>query len=169
MIGSLPLLVCTQALTQPALTRCGVITHQARAMIRLRAGGRTAAPRRPPPAPETAARPMKPMLPVMAIDSPVTAARIASSKRQFQPARPVPAGEPAARPSPGWRSGLGRFAPGGDRTALPFAVPWPAVHVIPAVDWSRGLGHVRALTEVDATQGGIRPEGVPPGVAVLSA
>ena len=81
----MPLLVCTQALTQPTLTRCGVITHQARAMMRLRAGGQhsSAAPTASP-APETAARPMRPMLPVMAMDIPVTPARIASSNRQFQ-------------------------------------------------------------------------------------
>jgi len=85
MIGSLPLLDCTQALTQPTLTRCGVMRHQARAMTRLRAGGQhRATALAASPAPETAARPMRPMLPVMAIDIPVTPARIASSKRQFQ-------------------------------------------------------------------------------------
>jgi hypothetical protein len=44
-----------------SLTRCGAMTHQARAMIRLRAGGRhsSAAPAASP-APATAARPIRP-------------------------------------------------------------------------------------------------------------
>ncbi len=43
MNGSLPLLVWTQAFTQPARTRCGVMRHQALAMHHWRAGGSTAA------------------------------------------------------------------------------------------------------------------------------
>jgi len=38
MTGSLPSLVWTQACLQPALTRCGVMTHQARAISRRRHG-----------------------------------------------------------------------------------------------------------------------------------
>jgi hypothetical protein len=52
--------------------------------ICLRVGGQhsSAAPAASP-APETAARPMRPMLPAMAMETPVTAARIASYVRQF--------------------------------------------------------------------------------------
>ena len=39
MTGSLPSLVCTQACRQPVRTRCGVMTHQARAISRCRDGG----------------------------------------------------------------------------------------------------------------------------------
>jgi hypothetical protein len=42
---------CTQALTQPTLIRCGVIMHQARAMIRLRVGGQRNSAANPPARP----------------------------------------------------------------------------------------------------------------------
>ena len=60
-IGSLPRLVCTQALTQPTRIRCGVTMHQAWATIRLRAGGQySSALLAASPAPAAATSAVKP-------------------------------------------------------------------------------------------------------------
>ena len=84
-IGSLPRLVCTQALTQPTRIRCGVMMHQAWATIRLRAGGQySRAVLTASPAPAAAASPMRPKLAAMKPARPAMVARIPSSQRQFQ-------------------------------------------------------------------------------------
>ena len=97
MTGSPPSRVCAQACLQPVLTRCGVMTHQARAISRRRDGGQAS-----PPASSASPMAARAMSQAAPSQYPLASATVASPAdrpswyRQFQ-IRPQMASSPPGR------------------------------------------------------------------------